>query len=166
MKYIVTLLHGEEKNLKLLVNTFYGIIASSHYDTGNLLIANIITARARVQVWLLAKALNGFQTITDGTTYQPGKVTWLKETEAYKKKPGFHKLSNISETSKRNYNLTYKSLGNKDWSAIFKRIKNDLRIEERKELEELDNLVTNHLKEFWSNYKIEIYFKIEHKLGH
>jgi hypothetical protein len=60
--------------IKLLVNTTYGDIASHWFEVGNTVVANNITARARVGVWMLAKALGLRQTITDGGLYTPDRV--------------------------------------------------------------------------------------------
>lgn len=51
---------------KLIINTIYGVMCSPYFKVGNVLIANMITAKARSQVYTLKKKFNLFQTITDG----------------------------------------------------------------------------------------------------
>jgi hypothetical protein len=48
---------GMDSTLKLFVNTLYGVFASRHFCIGNTILANVITGRARVGVWMTAKAL-------------------------------------------------------------------------------------------------------------
>jgi len=51
---------------KLLANTLYGVNVSRHFDTSNILLAANITAMCRCGMYLTEKALNIYQTITDG----------------------------------------------------------------------------------------------------
>ena len=55
---------------KIQANTLYGILASDSYVTSNVVAANYITAAGRARAFVLALALNGIQTITDGVTYR------------------------------------------------------------------------------------------------
>src|SRR5262249_1865832 len=57
---------GKGRVLKLMVNTLYGSLVCRHFAIGNVVVANNITARARLGVWMVAKALGLRQTITDG----------------------------------------------------------------------------------------------------
>jgi hypothetical protein len=54
---------------KLFLNSGYGALACEHLPVNNLLAANIITGGARATSWLMVNALNGFQVITDGSTF-------------------------------------------------------------------------------------------------
>ncbi len=51
-------LKGLQNILKLIINILYGCLASPYFSIGNVILADNITARARVNVWLLCKALN------------------------------------------------------------------------------------------------------------
>lgn len=54
---------------KLFLNSGYGALACKHLAVNNLLAANQITASPRATAWLMSNALNAFQTITDGCTF-------------------------------------------------------------------------------------------------
>ena len=54
---------------KLVSNSSYGALACEHLGCNNLLAANIITGGARATTFLMMNALNGFQCITDGATF-------------------------------------------------------------------------------------------------
>jgi hypothetical protein len=54
---------------KLFLNSGFGALACEHLPINNLLAANIITGGARATSWLMINALNGFQVITDGSTF-------------------------------------------------------------------------------------------------
>lgn len=65
--------------LKLCINTIYGVITSEFFsteDTGisNVVMANNITARARVLTWCMAKGLGGYMSITDGGAFDLNRV--------------------------------------------------------------------------------------------
>jgi hypothetical protein len=65
---------ARDKVLKLIINTTYGAIASHYFRIGNVVVANNITGIARASVWMLAKALDGKQSITDGVHFSPSQV--------------------------------------------------------------------------------------------
>jgi hypothetical protein len=54
---------------KLFLNSGYGALACRYLPVNNLLAANQITASPRATGWLMINALNGFQVITDGCTF-------------------------------------------------------------------------------------------------
>lgn len=58
--------HSLNQIAKLLINTLYGVMVSEHFIVGNVLIGNLITAKARSQVYMMKKKYNLFQSITDG----------------------------------------------------------------------------------------------------
>lgn len=88
-----TRLNAQQNGLKLLINTLYGCLASPYFPIGNTVIANNITARARLGTWMLNKALHTRQSITDGGIYTPNAVPYLTGT----KKPGFEVLADNSK---------------------------------------------------------------------
>lgn len=59
---------------KLCTNTVYGDMVSPFFKVGNVIVGNNITARARALAWCMEKGLNGWQTITDGCTFDLTKV--------------------------------------------------------------------------------------------
>jgi hypothetical protein len=65
---------GMDKAYKELVNTMYGVLASSHLPTNNFVAANMVTAHARAEAFALSQALNAIQTITDGCTYRTDQI--------------------------------------------------------------------------------------------
>jgi hypothetical protein len=70
-------LDAQQNAMKLVGNTNYGVLASPYFPVGNVVIANNITAIARVAVWLTGTALGCVQTVTDGGAYELNKVrTW------------------------------------------------------------------------------------------
>ena len=73
-------LDAQQKAMKLVGNTLYGVLASPYFDIGNVVIANVITAAARVAVWCTATAAGSFQSITDGGAFNLNKVRdWKNE---------------------------------------------------------------------------------------
>ncbi|MBD1848262.1 hypothetical protein H6F89_33930 [Cyanobacteria bacterium FACHB-63] len=164
-----------QEALKLFINTTYGVIASPFFEIGNTILANNITARARLGAWMMNKALHTVQSITDGGAYSPLMVAYLKPDA---KLPGFDKLADISKwKDTKNYKRTIASLEGLppgitwdqwvlDVKAKFDTLQTD---EERKayekELGEFLNTVTkNHIDKFWSLYGLKFPFNIEHKV--
>lgn len=62
---------------KLIGNTIYGINVSRHFDNSNIILAANITAMGRCGMWLTEKALNIYQTITDGGIFELNEVIHL-----------------------------------------------------------------------------------------
>src|SRR4051794_23139775 len=52
----------------------YGVAASRHLVTNNVVLANVITATARALAFAMQLSLNGFQVITDGCTYRRDQI--------------------------------------------------------------------------------------------
>lgn len=95
--------------LKLVINATYGVICSQYFDTNdtgisNVVVANNITARARVLAWCMSKALRTAMSITDGGVFDLNKVIYSKV-----KKPTLTQFSNISDDilSKSSRNLIF-----------------------------------------------------------
>jgi hypothetical protein len=130
--------------LKLLVNTTYGVLASRFFNVGNTVVANNITARARVGVWMVAKALGLRQTITDGGIYTPGAVPTFSG-----KRPGLDVLSRAWEWRDAKRTRTYKPLPG---------CEGDL-----PDLPTLDRLAEEQVREFWTPYGLTLPFRLEHK---
>src|SRR4051794_26202315 len=52
----------------------YGVAASRHLVTNNVVCANVITATARALAFAMQMSLNGIQVITDGCTYRRDQI--------------------------------------------------------------------------------------------
>jgi hypothetical protein len=156
-------LFAQQENLKLQINTLYGVLASPYFKTGNTVVANNITARGRVGAWMLAKSLLLNQSITDGGHYSLEQVTYLKTHLKYKKKPGLHHLSDVHEL-KKHRSIEVKPLGGVSWEHHFNG--KDINHEAFKNL---DELAYQHVKDFWSHYDLDFPYKnekpIEHKIN-
>lgn len=62
---------------KLVGNTIYGNNVSRHFPTSNIVLAANITGICRVGMWCAEKALNIYQTITDGGVFDLNEVIQL-----------------------------------------------------------------------------------------
>ena len=71
------LLNAVQESVKLVINSTYGILASLFFAVSNAVVADYITARARVNGWYMNKALGTFNTITDGGCFSPELVRFL-----------------------------------------------------------------------------------------
>jgi DNA polymerase elongation subunit (family B) len=147
-------LQGLQEILKLICNTVYGVMASPYFAIGNVVLANNVTGRARVEVWLYSRALNGFMTITDGFQYQPENVFRLKDGI---RKPGLRILSDFHKLSKHR-GIERISLENLDWSLIFQS-------ENRyhPELDRIDSYAKKHIQTFLGGYNLSMNYDVEHK---
>lgn len=145
-----------EKAIKLFVNTLYGCFASPYFTIGNTVLANNITARARCEVWKVAKALNLSATITDGGNYSLTDVLQLKQNTA--KKPGLDWFASISRGARRHNSIQKKKLGGIDWEDIFQNP------ERHNQFQQLDTLAAQHLEAFWQNYNLTMKMAVEHKM--
>lgn len=149
-----------QNSLKLIINTMYGVLCSRFFpNIANVICADNITAATRADVWLMSRALNSFNSITDGGGYCLNNVYHIKETNANIKKPSFEALSNLGRL-KYHRSIKMSSLGSFNWIELF----------EKKEpythpqFHLLDGLGFEHIKKFWSFYNININFNIEHKI--
>jgi hypothetical protein len=134
--------------LKLMVNTLYGDFASRHFAIGNTVIANNITSRARLGVWLLAKALGLRQSITDGGLYTPSAVPHWKN-----RRPGLDTLARPAEWSASNHGRTLAPLdGLGQWQP-------DLPVPDN-----ADAAALAHVRRFWEPYQLDFPFQLAHKL--
>jgi hypothetical protein len=153
---------------KLLVNTLFGDLASRFFPIGNVVVANNITARARVGVWMLAKALGLRQSITDGGFYTPDRVcVWQGP------KPGLHKLANINDWRDATHpgRRGFARLGGVDWEKLIGAGQKQEPLAEdaqkaywKERLPDPDKLAREHVRQFWAPYGLTFPFDmIEHK---
>jgi hypothetical protein len=136
-------LDAQQNGLKLLINTLYGCLASPYFPIGNTVIANNITARARLGTWMLNKALHTRQSITDGGIYTPTQVPFLTPSA---KLPGLELLADNTNWLEVRKGRVLRPMA-EDWKA-----------------EDLDAIALNHVNEFWGRYGMKLPFNIEHKL--
>jgi hypothetical protein len=65
---------GADLAWKQHANSMYGVAASRHLITNNVVCANVVTATARALAFAMQMSLNGVQVITDGCTYRCDQV--------------------------------------------------------------------------------------------
>lgn len=158
-----------QEMLKLFVNTTYGDLASVYFPFGNVVLANVITDKARCGAWMLSKALRTMQEITDGGFYSPLEVAFIEG----KKLPGFHIFSDSRrwiERKGKDVQRVTGSLGGLDWENLINQYADDVKNNEKDNVGKfnklIDKLVVEHLDNFWSLYSLEFPFNIEHKYEH
>jgi hypothetical protein len=135
--------------LKIFVNTLYGDLASRFFAVGNVVLANNITARARVGVWMTAKALGLAQCITDGGIYTPWRVPWFRG-----KKPGLHVLASMWDWHNQERDRVHVRMGGYDWDANWNSLPPP---------SEWDRMAQEHVRKFWAPYGLTLPFRLEHK---
>nr|WKT08303.1 hypothetical protein [Mesostigma viride] len=146
--------------LKLISNATYGVIASPFFLVSNTVLANNITARARMGAWMLNKALHTRQSITDGGMYGLQTVPFLKEGA---KLPGLDLLSdNRNWHDKIRYERTVGNLGGINWKDV---LSDPTSSNCKNLLNNLDEIAKNHIQEFWKRYGLELPFQVEHKIS-
>ncbi|MCB1712136.1 MAG: hypothetical protein KDH96_06575, partial [Candidatus Riesia sp.] len=73
----------QEQLYKLLGNTLYGVTVSPYFDIGNVVFANNVTARARVMAYMMEKGFHGFQTITDGCSFDLNQMVFINDPSKF-----------------------------------------------------------------------------------
>ncbi|MFG6101694.1 hypothetical protein U2F10_05540 [Leptothoe sp. EHU-05/26/07-4] len=148
---------AKDECLKLLLNTLYGVLASPYFAIGNTVIANNITARARLNTWMFAKALSLVQVITDGGFYSFDKALFLSPNG---KLPGLDYLSSVSKLESHKSikvgNLKDDHGNNLTWNLIKESVSTV-------GSGDIDRWATKHVNNFWANYGLELQFELEHK---
>jgi hypothetical protein len=137
---------GMDTIVKLLVNTLYGDLVSQHFPIGNTIVANNITARGRLGVWMVAKALGLRQSITDGGIYTPSAVPHYK-----RKRPGLDTLSRLWNWRSREYQRTLEPLPGLHWESGMPLG------------DEADGAALAHVRAFWEPYRLPFLFTLSHK---
>ncbi len=132
--------------LNSIVTTSYGVTASAFFKISNTCLANNITAKGRLAVWMMAKALGLKQTITDGGVYDPEGVHFFRD-----RAPGFVALSKPEMWhAPKDRRLIAPMEGLDEWDG--------------EDLTTLDKLAMAHVNEFWSRYDVKFPFpQLEHK---
>ena len=158
--------NAKQENLKLFINTLYGVLASPYFDVGNTVVADNITARARANCWMMTKALHTRMSITDGGFYSLMQVPYLDNP---KKLPGLHYLASQENWEFKKQKRKFKTLGGINWNEYLDplnwNLEGDELIAKQKELAKmLDYHALDHIKQFWNHYDLVFKFNIEHKL--
>jgi len=153
----LSLAKGDEFDLKqnavkLFINTTYGNLASPYFPMGNTILANNITAKARVGVWMMSKALLTKQSITDGGMFSYDTVASLKPGE---KKPGLHAMADRQRFLSHRAVKVVPLGDGVDWYEEIKKAgcKHPT----------LDKVVSDHINKFWGHYGLKLPFDIECK---
>lgn len=147
-------INAKQNALKLVINVFYGVLASLYFRIGNSVLADTITGRARTEVWKVAKAFNTSQSITDGGVYSLLEVFHLKPG---RKKPSMNALQNVGELEKHRA-IGKGPLRGLDWLSIFQDPSR------HGEFRHLDRLAQVHLDSFWASYGLKPKLSLEHKI--
>ena len=150
-------------NLKLQINTLYGVIASPYFPIGNTVVANVITGRARLGDWMMAMALGIFQSVTDGGAYEPSNVRFLDKGASKFKAPGFGALFALS-TERFNEIVGTSPYPGKQWVTKPSEGRRYGAMEWDGDLKSLDAAATRHINGFFGVYGLALPFKVEHKL--
>jgi tRNA G37 N-methylase TrmD len=159
---------GLQTSLKLIVNTTYGCLASPFFPMGNTIVANNITDKARVGAWMMSKALQTVQSITDGGAFSANEVSYLRPEKKENKKPGLHVLADRQrlrnhrciETLPLFPELNEQGVLVRDWLLDGGSKPNPDRVAE------LNKRVSEQINKFWSQYGLELPFAIEVKEDH
>ena len=80
---------GLDAAFKLQSNTMFGVLASTHLPTNNMLAANQVTAFARAAAYAMLMALNGLQVITDGCTFRKDRIPAVPLAQCLKLQPDY-----------------------------------------------------------------------------
>jgi hypothetical protein len=132
----------------------FGTLASRFFGLGNTVLANNITARARLGVWMLAKALGLRQSVTDGGPYCPDAVPRHRAMSAGGKRPGLDTLSRPWAWADPKRGRTLAPLPGLKWRPG------------REPDEADDDAALGHVRRFWAPYGLEFPFTaVEHKCG-
>jgi hypothetical protein len=147
----------KQNGVKLFINTTYGDFAAPYFAMGNTVLANNITAKARIGTWMLAKGLGLVQSITDGGAYSNNSVRYLNPEKFQGKKPSINTLADYRRLNEHRSITTGKLF--EDFSEVYSSLvagdKNTERL--------LDDRALEQVNAFWSHYGLELPFTIEHK---
>lgn len=145
-----------QNGIKLFINTTYGCMASPFFRMGSTVLANNITAKARLGAWMMAKALGSVQSITDGGMYSHDTVRYLNPARWAGKKPSFNTLATYEDVN------SHRSIATGPlYNSEFKLLKEQLHSNQG--TDEFEAHVLNHINGFWSHYGMSLPFNIEHK---
>ena len=153
-----TRLNSEQTLLKLFINTLYGCLASPFFRISNAVVANNITAAARVGAWQMAKALGSVQSITDGGAHPLRAVRFMSSKV---KLPGLATLSAYEAWNDPRKGRTVGNLGGLDWGGeAWDRLKG---MEGNEAERWLGEIGLTHIRSFWERYGLSFDFDVEYK---
>jgi len=137
-----------QNGVKTFINTLYGNTAAPYFPIGNTVIANNITAAARVGVWQMSKALLLKQTITDGGL---GSNLECLSWKPNARRPGFQVLADRQKLKSYRYLSVSKLVDVEDFVGWVR------------DYNDLDTIVKNQVDTFWEAYNLSFDFEIECK---
>jgi len=149
---------GLQNSVKLFINTTYGVLASPYFAMGNTVLANNITDKARVGVWMLSKALLTVQSITDGGMFSANSVATLKPSRYGNRKPGIAVLADRDSFKGHRAVVVTKLMPDLKHSTTIKAW-----LQGGGTSGELDATCTAHVNSFWGHYGLSLPFDIECK---
>jgi hypothetical protein len=154
-----------QNKIKLFINTVYGCLASPYFPIGNTVIANNITSKARVGAWMMSKALQTVQSITDGGMFSADKVSYLRPEKDRNRKPGLHVLADRQRLRKHRC-IETKPLFPELKTSVKEWLVNGTGFYDPERAKVLDQTCLNHINNFWRHYDLALPFEIECKYEH
>jgi hypothetical protein len=142
----------ERKKAKAKGNTTYGSLCSRFFPISNTVVSNVITARARLGVWMLAKALGLRQTITDGGIYEPSAVPTF---DARRSRPGLETLSRPWEWRNPDRGRRFVPLAGVSYDPDGTTAPTVP--------DEANDAALAHVRAFWEPYGLSFAFGVDHK---
>ena len=152
---------------KLCCNTTFGVTGSRYFKVSNTVVGNNITARVRVAIWCVEKALRCQQSITDGGQGDLNRVAFPRPRQTLNQRNTVATDRNHRAIGKE---ITYKPLGGFDqiiWSNDGENLefwKNGEveSLSEKPALKKIDALILEHCK---NNFPLKVFdfFKFETK---
>lgn len=144
----------KEVGYKNIINSIYGTMTSIFFPIANVCVGNNITARVRAYIWLSAKALGMYHTITDGGVFDANNVNYWKG-----KKPSLKTLTYINERERidrqTRKNIISMGLGNKSWTNPNLSDKG---------IKRFRRLVLKHIREFFKDSNIDVLNEFNYKV--
>lgn len=154
--------HADQEARKLFINTGYGTIASVYFPIGNSIVGNNITAKVRVNAWMMAKALRCPQIITDGGLFSTDRVRFIKGSIL----PSMNTLAS-HELLDKHRSVKLGALAGLEWREKFEQaVKNPSATISIFQAADAERLTNEHINAFWKPWGLQLGFAIELKTGH
>jgi hypothetical protein len=151
-------LNAKQTLFKLFINTLYGVLASPYFEISNVVVANCITAKARLGTWMMNKALGTWESITDGGAYQLSTVRFLSKSARL---PGLSALADNGNWLDYKHGRTEGNLGALNWNGDYWTEFTSMVDANAGRL--LDKLASEHINNFWGRYDLVFPYNINHK---
>lgn len=154
---------SKQNQYKLIINSIYGGICSRFFEIGNTILGNVITSRARTEIWLYSRAMQGIQCITDGFGYQPAKVFGIRKDLMRKNTPSLKILSDFRLLKQHRY-IKEINLGGINWENVYQEQEQKNLKGYHNDFSKLNELATIHITEFLENYNLAMNYQLDHKM--